>query len=266
MNMGLPTVSGAGFFDSQQKFPHLTLTPWRVAEEYEFELFSNDKGNAYIKQEEYDIKHGALLLAKPGERRRSRLPFSCYFVHFSACSPEMSMFLKDFPTFVSEDYHDALLPDVKEVVHAFLSDEKYDDIIIAQKLLKLLLHAHALIHSESQSLKNTTLENQIVAKAMRFMEENFDSTISIPDVAKHCNVSIPQLYRHFSATNHEPPKNHLTKIRIRAAKRMLVSTDVSIGDIAMQCGYASHAHFCYAFKEKEGMSPAEYRNTAGYSL
>ena len=81
MNMGLPTVSGAGFFDSHQKFPQLTLTPWRIVEEYEFELFLNDKGNAFINQEEYSIKHGAILLAKPGDRRRSRLPFSCYFVH-----------------------------------------------------------------------------------------------------------------------------------------------------------------------------------------
>lgn len=266
MNMGLPTVSGAGFFDSHQKFPHLTLTPWRVVEEYEFELFLNDKGNAFINQEEYAIKHGAILLAKPGDRRRSRLPFSCYFVHFSACSAAMSMFLKDFPAFVSGDYYEALLPDAKEVAHAFLSDEKHDDIIIAQKLLKLLLHTHAVIHSESQSPKNTALENQIVAKAMRFMEENYDTAISIPDIAKHCNISIAQLYRHFSTTNHEPPKNYLTKIRIRSAKRMLLSTDLSIGDIAMQCGYASHAHFCYAFKEKEGMSPAEYRNTAGYYL
>ena len=130
----------------------------------------------------------------------------------------------------------------------------------------MLLHTHAVIHSENQNLKNTALENQIVAKAMRYMEENYDTAISIPDIANHCNISIPQLYRHFSTTNHEPPKNYLTKIRIRSAKRMLLSTDLSIGDIALQCGYASHAHFCYSFKEKEGMSPVEYRNTAGYSL
>jgi AraC-like DNA-binding protein len=47
------------------------------------------------------------------------------------------------------------------------------------------------------------------------------------------------------------------------AFRRLLATDQKIALIAVEAGFADHAHFCRLFKERYGMSPSEHRNTHG---
>lgn len=48
--------------------------------------------------------------------------------------------------------------------------------------------------------------------------------------------------------------------RISYAKMLLISTDLSINDISMQCGYRTYVHFSRQFLQKCNMTPSEYRN------
>lgn len=51
----------------------------------------------------------------------------------------------------------------------------------------------------------------------------------------------------------------LIESRVQYAKMLLTTTNLSVNDIAMQCGYRNYAHFLRQFKEKTGTTPTEYR-------
>lgn len=52
----------------------------------------------------------------------------------------------------------------------------------------------------------------------------------------------------------------MIQFRIDKAKELLSSTDMTVTDIARECGYSSYNYFVRQFKTAEGMSPSEYRS------
>ncbi|MBQ8687033.1 MAG: helix-turn-helix transcriptional regulator [Ruminococcus sp.] len=53
----------------------------------------------------------------------------------------------------------------------------------------------------------------------------------------------------------------LIQSRVSHAKMLLTSTNLSVSEIAVQCGYHSYAHFVRQFRSWSGVTPTEYRNT-----
>ena len=50
------------------------------------------------------------------------------------------------------------------------------------------------------------------------------------------------------------------ELKITKAKKMLVSTDMKIGDISTVCGFMDDSYFSKVFKAAEGISPGQYRD------
>jgi AraC-like DNA-binding protein len=51
----------------------------------------------------------------------------------------------------------------------------------------------------------------------------------------------------------------ITKTRISAGSRLLLESDASIAEIALNCGFADHSAFTRAFRAVTSYSPSEYR-------
>lgn len=52
---------------------------------------------------------------------------------------------------------------------------------------------------------------------------------------------------------------YLTSIRMEKAKKLLLSTSLSIGEVAEQSGYGDYRVFTKVFKKSEGITPSQYR-------
>jgi AraC family transcriptional regulator len=52
---------------------------------------------------------------------------------------------------------------------------------------------------------------------------------------------------------------YMRRLRTEEAERMLLKRSVSISEIALTCGFASHSHLCREFKAHFGVTPSEYR-------
>ena len=53
--------------------------------------------------------------------------------------------------------------------------------------------------------------------------------------------------------------SYLTNIRMDKAKKLLLSTALSIGEVAEKSGYHDYRVFTKVFKKSEGMTPSQYR-------
>ncbi len=54
---------------------------------------------------------------------------------------------------------------------------------------------------------------------------------------------------------------YLMRLRMDAGTRLLLSSDLSVSEIAERCGFYSGAHFSAAYKKMTGLSPTEYRRS-----
>jgi len=52
---------------------------------------------------------------------------------------------------------------------------------------------------------------------------------------------------------------YIVQVRVREAKRLLESTDLTILQVSQQVGYATDIGFIRVFKKQEGITPGKYR-------
>lgn len=88
--------------------------------------------------------------------------------------------------------------------------------------------------------------------------ENFSVGVSkMPDIVYR---SYGHIRNSFSKYLNMTPNRYVNNIRLNCAENMLAVTDMMVSDIAYTCGFDSLAHFYMLFKEKNNMSPKEFRN------
>ena len=73
----------------------------------------------------------------------------------------------------------------------------------------------------------------------------------------HLNAQyISQLFKNEIGVNF---LTYLTSIRIEKSKKLLISTSLSIAEVAEQSGYGDYRVFTKVFKKNEGVTPSQYR-------
>lgn len=72
-------------------------------------------------------------------------------------------------------------------------------------------------------------------------------------------MSPATFHRAFLACTGTTPIGYLRRLRMQSAQRLLISSNVSISEIANQCGYEDPFVFSRAFRSTCGMSPKRYR-------
>jgi AraC family transcriptional regulator len=100
-----------------------------------------------------------------------------------------------------------------------------------------------------------------LVRALQFIETKFDCPIRIDDVADAVRLSKSHFSRAFSGSVGEPPARYLRRYRVRKAHEMMLSTSKSLGEIALNCGFADQSHFSRTFRGMVGISPSAWRRT-----
>lgn len=97
-----------------------------------------------------------------------------------------------------------------------------------------------------------------LAIAARYLHENYAQPLRLPDISRRIGMSVAQIERYFHKVFHLTPRQMLLKVRLDAASSLLAG-DLSITDIATQCGYNDHSAFTRQFKAAVGLTPSQYR-------
>lgn len=98
-----------------------------------------------------------------------------------------------------------------------------------------------------------------VALALRHLERSFDEAVSPSSLAKKAGMSAARFARVIKRIHGISPMQLITKTRISAGSRLLLESDASIAEIALNCGFADHSAFTRAFRAVTSYSPSEYR-------
>lgn len=102
-------------------------------------------------------------------------------------------------------------------------------------------------------------ESPPIAKCAYFIEKNLSKEIGIERLSREAGVSPSRLFQLFQAQFGESPLQYVARRKADEAKRLLTSTELSIGEIAERLGFNSANYFIRFFKKHAGRTPNELR-------
>jgi len=115
--------------------------------------------------------------------------------------------------------------------------------------------------SESPTISADPRPWRAVQKALRVCEANFHRPLGLAEVSAAVGYSPSRLSRLISAHLGHPYQDHIRTLRVNAAKQLLESSEMSVGEIARSLGYDDVSYFSHAFSRATGMSPRSYRKS-----
>ncbi len=99
----------------------------------------------------------------------------------------------------------------------------------------------------------------LIEEIIQFFKENLNKNISLNLLSKKFGVSKSGLIEHFKFSTGTTPMQYLLKLRLNEAEELLITSDLSLSEIADICGYENAFYFSNAFKKAKGESPKFYR-------
>ena len=103
------------------------------------------------------------------------------------------------------------------------------------------------------------LRDFYIQEAISYMEMNYARELSIEEIASACQLNRSYFSKLFRQKEGYPPQEFLIRLRLSKATELMMTTEMSINDISVFCGYPNPVHFSRAFKQRYGMSPREWR-------
>ena len=118
--------------------------------------------------------------------------------------------------------------------------------------------AAALSETTSIGPALTQRERDLARIAQIISDGLHDPYLSLPDVAAAAGMSLRNMQKLVSATGHTPT-GLLHQARVERAKNLLLTTDLSVADVAAAVGYLDVSHFSRTFRRLTGHSPGRFR-------
>lgn len=124
------------------------------------------------------------------------------------------------------------------------------------KRMTLELYKHCALIKKDELSSQT---KQIFSKAEQYVQENYSNDVSCAALARVLNYSVSYLEYVFKKEADTTVKAYINKVRLNKARALLLSSDISITELAYSCGFCDSNYFSSAFKKAFGVSPKKFR-------
>ena len=167
--------------------------------------------------------------------------------------------------------HTALRPSVDWQAEALRCLRSLHALFTArQPASELLVHADvcalwAQLFAHRQQLvaqgraESATLLQARLRRMVAYIETRFAQRMTLRDIAQDANVSPSEALRCFRCGLNATPVAYLNQYRLNYARSRLLSTTLTVTDIATESGFSSAAYLDRQFRRAYGVSPTAYR-------
>lgn len=239
------------------------------------------EGSLIAEGKKYNMKRGDLLLFGAGCEYRicpGRPRVNYIVLNFDYFS-DFSHLTRPVPPKPSAEFtiHDIIERELPSGEDAFLSPLylcgifEIEDTLVSivreytRKLLHFEMRASSLLSSalvqciRAWHTEDVTDGQERLDRIINYIHENYRERLTNSSIGRtfgfHPNYVSELIKRHTGIPLHR----YLLSVRLARAIELLNSTDLSVGEIAVSCGFCDIYYFSGFFKESTGLSPLEYR-------
>ena len=140
-----------------------------------------------------------------------------------------------------------------QITDYILKPVNYEEFGTCIDNLKIAMYQNQTLSAEEPQ------EEKTIQSITRYLQEHLSEEISLAVLADEFHLNpqyISQLFKNEIGVNFLA---YLTNIRMERAKKLLLTTDLSVADISEQSGYGDYRVFTKGFKKAEGVTPSQYR-------
>ncbi|MGN0399036.1 MAG: helix-turn-helix domain-containing protein [Blautia sp.] len=102
-------------------------------------------------------------------------------------------------------------------------------------------------------------EERTITGITRYLQEHLSEEISLSILAEKFHLNPQYISQLFKSEIGVGFFAYLTNIRMEKAKKLLLSTSLSVAEVAEQSGYGDYRVFTKVFKKSEGITPSQFR-------
>jgi AraC-like DNA-binding protein len=107
---------------------------------------------------------------------------------------------------------------------------------------------------------DTENENRQINSFLHYINNNFhDPRLSLKQVSDQTGINQRRITASIQQAFECNFKTYINKLRINEAKRLLVESELNMGEIAFKVGFSNQTHFNRVFKSFEEISPSEFQ-------
>jgi|HubBroStandDraft_1064217.scaffolds.fasta_scaffold41558_3 AraC family transcriptional regulator len=136
------------------------------------------------------------------------------------------------------------------------------DLVTASKAAGCL--AALLARGYSQDFGSAAARGGLAPWQKRAVRKHIDDRLPGPvrvgDLAKLISLSPSYFSRAFRASFGERPHDYIMRTRIERARTLMLTTPLSLSQIALACGLVDQAHLCRCFRQATGTTPGAWRH------
>ena len=122
-----------------------------------------------------------------------------------------------------------------------------------------------LLQSATFGILNEDMQADMHTRAfksmMSYIQQQYHNPVTLEDISASGNVSISLCNRIYHKYTGESPVKYLVNFRLRKVAEYLVTTTLSLPEIAQKSGFNGTSYMAEMFKRTFGVSPTAYRKT-----
>ena len=132
------------------------------------------------------------------------------------------------------------------------------------QLLKILHHLseaedYEILNAESFVFETDMQDSSKIEIIYKHINQNFKEHISLDEIADKVSMTVPAFCRYFKKSTGKTFTKLVNEYRVVHATKLLSESQMSISDVAFECGFNNFSHFNKLFKEFTGKSASKYR-------
>lgn len=266
-----------GTFDFPFEFYHVDSSHPRYEMAYhwhvEYEIIRILTGTLHVTmdEKEFTATPGDIVFVNSGILH-SGIPSDCVYQcivfdmnAFLKNNPRCSTYIKqiiDHSAFVYHHFtpkNQQIHQIVWDIFNAMESQKTGYELIVFGELYHFfgVVFSEKLYFSDSPQNRRDYRKIMQLKKVLDYMEANYSSPVTLEQLSASVNMSPKYFCRFFYHMTHRTPIDYLNYQRIEHASYQLATTDVSVTEVAYNCGFNDLSYFIKTYKKYKGITPGK---------
>ena len=120
--------------------------------------------------------------------------------------------------------------------------------------IALMLAEHILLNNMLRPVSDTHVQ-----KSIDYINKNITEQISVSNICKEINISKSVLFKSFKERLNATPNQYINQKKIEKAKELIITTDLTVKEVAYYLGFTNVTYFYKLFKKITGDTPFQFK-------